>query len=82
MQIDISTLVRTNVSFPAEFSAKTTTGDMVKISYRHGHINIFLNDILHTTTSQDAFDVGGSITDSQLIKVLRRECLVDEKIKE
>lgn len=78
MKIDFKSLERTNLAFPAEFKGKTTDALDVFITYRHGYIKIFIDEKLHITTSQDNYDIGGSISDKELLVVLQREKLVDD----
>lgn len=79
MNIVESTIERISLAFPAEFKAKTIDDEDVFISYRYGRIKIHLDGDLKITTSQDAYDIGGSISDKELLVVLEREGLLHKE---
>lgn len=76
MKIDFSSLVRTNLGFPSEWTGKTTDDSAVKISYRYGKTNVFINGSLKTTLTLDPFDVGGYMDDHVLKKLLEESGLL------
>lgn len=75
-KIDFSTLTRTNLGFPSEWTGKTIDGDEVKISYRHGITRVLINKILFATLSLDQFDLGGFMSDETLLKLLNDNNLI------
>jgi hypothetical protein len=44
MKINFSTLVRTNLGFPSEWTGVCEDGNPIKISYRMGKTKIFHNE--------------------------------------
>ena len=77
MKISKETIERTNLGFPSEFKCKTEEEKDVTITYRYGRIKIYLGETLHTETEKDEFDINGYISDEDLLKVLKRDGLID-----
>lgn len=71
MKIDFTSLVRTHLGFPSEWSALSTEGKKLKISYRYGRTKILVDDKVIATLSIDQFDVGGYMEDADLHKLLK-----------
>ena len=71
MKIDFASLVRTHLGFPSEWEGKTTDGQKVKISYRHGRTKIVVEEKNVATLSIDQFDVGGYMDDHVLEALLK-----------
>ena len=77
MKIRKETLKRTNIGFPSEFICETEEGKEVTISYRYGKIKIFLEGTLKEETEKDGFDIGGYLSDEDLMMVLERDGYID-----
>ena len=76
MKIDFTSLVRTNLGFPSEWKGKSIDNKIVKISYRYGKTQVFCEDVLITTLSIDAFDIGGYMDDHVLQNLLKTNGLL------
>jgi hypothetical protein len=81
MKIKKTSIERTALGFPAEWTCKTTKNEKLKISYRFGKMKFMKNDeVVETVDGPEGdLDIGGSCEDSDLIRVLLREELLSEK---
>jgi len=70
MKIDFSSLVRTHLGFPSEWSGKTIDDKKIKISYRYGKTTISCEEKVVMILSIDQFDIGGYMDDADLKKLL------------
>jgi len=76
VKINFSTLIRTHLGFPSEWTGVCENGEPVKISYRMGKTKIFHNEKLCAILSLDQFDIGGYMDDDTLKKLLSDNGLI------
>lgn len=78
MKIKISDFTRTHLGFPSEWKGKSVEGDDLVLSFRYGKLKILKEDKVLLETCKDAFDIGGYLSDEDLIYLLKKNDLLSE----
>jgi hypothetical protein len=78
-KIKFSALKRTSLSCPSQWEITLDDGSKIRLHFRHGKLNLFINDKQQLETSKDDFDISGYLSDEDLYTLLAKHEILDEQ---
>jgi hypothetical protein len=76
IKVKLETISRTNIGFPSEWTALTSNEEKIVLSYRYGKLNFIKDDQTIFQTEKHEFDLGGYMSDEDLLKLLKEQSLI------
>jgi hypothetical protein len=76
IKVKLETISRTNIGFPSEWTALTSDEEKIVLSYRYGRLKFIKDNNIIFQTEKHEFDLGGYMSDKDLLKLLKEQSLM------